>query len=158
MLPPRPAPFEDVTDEVRAHWEEDQTTQALTSQAEALLPALEGGSTFGDLDLDAIAEENLLRSDFVPRTPPGFMSEVFEMDAGEARVIESEAAVILVRLNRIAPPADDTETQALRRQLEQQTTAGLARDVLESYINDVIRRANPQINQQAIDAVHVNFP
>lgn len=158
VLPPRPAPFEDVTDEVRAHWEEDQTTQALTSQAEALLPALEGGSTFGDLDLDAIAEENLLRSDFVPRTPPGFMSEVFEMDAGEARVIESEAAVILVRLNRIAPPADDTETQALRRQLEQQTTAGLARDVLESYINDVIRRANPQINQQAIDAVHVNFP
>lgn len=158
VLPPRPAPFEDVIEDVRAHWEEEQTTQALTAQAEAFLPQLQDGASFAALELDAIAEENLLRSDFVPRTPPGFMTAVFEMAEGEARVIESQAAVILVRLDTISPPAENEETEALRSQLEQQVSQGLSRDVLESYINDVIRRANPQINQQAIDAVHVNFP
>lgn len=158
VLPPRPAPFEDVVEDVRAHWEDAQVTQALTALAEGLVSELEADRSFADLELDAIAEENLLRSDFVPRTPPGFMVQVFEMTEGEARVVESEAAVILVRLDSIAPPADTAELAALRAQLEQQVAQGLSRDVLESYINDVMQRSNPQIDQRAIDAVHVNFP
>jgi len=158
VLPPRPAPFEDVIDAVRDHWQRDQVTQRLATQAETLVTALEGGQSFAELDLDAFVEENMLRSDFVPRTPPGFVSAVFEMAEGDARVIESVAAVILVQLDTVAPPADTPEMNGLRQQLEQQLNAGMAQDVLESYINDVLRRTNPQINQQAIDAVHVNFP
>lgn len=158
VLPPRPAPFEDIRDAVAADWQEAETTRLLLERAEALVPQLEQGSSFAELDLDAFAEENLLRSDFVPRTPPGFLNEVFEMAEGDVRAIESQAAAILVRLDSIAPPAEDGDAARLRVQLSQQAAQQLARDIFDAFNSDVIRRANPQINQQAIQAVHVNFP
>ena len=111
-----------------------------------------------ELELDSVVEEGILRSDFVPRTPPGFLEQVFEMTEGEARVVESEAAVILVRLDAVSPPSEDGEAAAIRLQLEQQASQQLARDVFDAYAADVMRRADPQINQQALQAVHVNFP
>ena len=158
VLPPRPAPFEDVREDVLAHWEAAETTALLTAQAETLLPQLSSGTTFAEADLDAIVEEGLLRSDFVLRTPPGFLNEVFEMEIGEARLVESEAAVILVRLDGVAAPAADGDAGALRDQLARQAAQQLANDLFEIFAADVIRRADPQINQQAIQAVHVNFP
>ena len=158
VLPPRPAPFEDAQAEVLAHWQQEQIVARLTSQAEALLPQLEEGQSFADAGLDAIAEENLLRSDFVPGTPPGFLNQVFEMAPGDVAVVPSEAAVIVVRMDSIAPPADDGEAAALRSQLINQANQQLAGALFDIYNSDVMRRANPQINQQALQAVHVNFP
>lgn len=158
VLPPRPEPFEDARDDVLSHWEATEITKRLTEQAEGLVPQLQAGTPFAEAELDAIVEEGLVRSDFVPRTPPGFLNDVFGMDVGDVRLVESEAAVILVRLDGLAPPAKDGDAATLREQLERQATEQLANDILEVYIGDVTRRADPQINQQAIDAVHVNFP
>ncbi|MEM9576149.1 MAG: peptidyl-prolyl cis-trans isomerase [Pseudomonadota bacterium] len=158
VLPPRPAPFEEVRDEVADHWTAQETATRLAAQLADSAAQLEGGNSFASLDLDAIAEENLLRSDFVPRTPPGFMNQVFEMETGEVRVIESEASAILVRLDAVAPPAQDGDAAALRAQLGQQAAQQLATDTFEAFAADVTRRADPQINQQALQAVHVNFP
>jgi peptidyl-prolyl cis-trans isomerase D len=158
VLPPRPAPFEEVREDVLEHWQAAEVASRLSTQMQELLAQLDSGSSFGDLGLDAIMEENLLRSDFVPRTPPGFMDDVFDMEVGESRIIESEAAAILVRLDEIAPPAPDGDAAAMRAQLAQQASQQLARDIFEVYAADVTRRADPQINQQALQAVHVNFP
>lgn len=158
VLPPRPAPFDAVQEDVLAHWEATETARLLSTQVVEQLAELERGASFGDLGLDDIAEENLLRSDFVPRTPPGFMEQVFAMEVGQSRVVESEAAVILVRLDAVAPPAADGDAAALRAQLSEQSAQQLARDLFDIYAADVMRRADPQINQQALQAVHVNFP
>jgi peptidyl-prolyl cis-trans isomerase D len=158
VLPPRPAPFETVREEVLSDWQSRKTAAQLTAQVQDLVPSLQSGSSFADLNLDAVVEENLIRSDFVPRTPPGFMEEVFEMEPGEARVIESEATVILVRLDAVSPPASDGDVAAMRNQLARQADQQLANDIFEIFTADVIRRADPQINQQALQAVHVNFP
>jgi peptidyl-prolyl cis-trans isomerase D len=158
VLPPRPAPFEEIRAEVETHWEVREIASKLAEQARKQQTELESGQSFADVGLDAIAEENLLRSDFVPRTPPGFMTEVFEMTEGEVRVIESEAAAILVRLDEIEAPAADGDASAMRQQLNQQASQQLAEDIFQAYAADVVRRADPQINQQALNAVHVNFP
>lgn len=158
VLPPRPAPFDEIREEIIAHWQAAETAKRLAEQVAGQVDLLENGSSFADLGLDAIVEENLIRSGFVPRTPPGFLEEVFDMEVGKAQVIESDAAVILVRLDAIAPPAADGDAAALRAQLEQQASQQLARDVFEVFANDVVLRADPQINQQALQAVHVNFP
>ncbi|ABG32707.1 peptidylprolyl isomerase [Roseobacter denitrificans] len=158
VLPPRPAPFDEIREEIIAHWEAAETAKRLAEQVAAQVGLLENGSSFADLGLDAIVEENLIRSDFVPRTPPGFLEDVFAMEVGKAQVIESDAAVILVRLDAVAPPAADGDAAALRTQLEQQASQQLARDIFEVFANDVVLRADPQINQQALQAVHVNFP
>lgn len=158
VLPPRPEPFEDARDDVLEHWGAAETAQKLREQVQGLIPQLSAGASFAEVGLDAVIEENLIRSDFVPRTPPGFLNEVFGMDVGETRVVDSEAAVIVVRLDTVAPPAEDGDVAALRRQLAEQSSQQLGRDLFNIFSSDVTRRADPQINQQALQAVHVNFP
>jgi len=158
VLPPRPAPFEDAALNVRANWEADQTEQRLTAQAEAILPAIEAGQSFAEQGLDSIAEIDLDRSAFVQGTPPAFMPAVFEMDAGDVRIIQGFGSVLIVRLDAIHPIADTNEvaqeTEALSREVGQLVAA----ELFNLFGEDVVLRAGPQINQQALDAVHVNFP
>ncbi|MEP5806446.1 MAG: peptidylprolyl isomerase, partial [Roseobacter sp.] len=157
VLPPRPAPFEDIRAEIEDQWRAEQISAQLSAQLEEQVSQLATGSSFGDLSLDAIVEEDLLRTDFVPNTPPGFMEDIFAMQIGEAQVIQSDAAALVVRLDGIAPPAQDGDAGTLRTQLTQRSSQQLASDVFEIYSADVTRRAEPQINQQALQAVHVNF-
>jgi peptidyl-prolyl cis-trans isomerase D len=158
VLPPRPAPFEDAALNVRANWEADQTEQRLTAQAEAILPAIEAGQSFAEQGLDSIAEIDLDRSAFVQGTPPAFIPAVFEMDAGDVRIIQGFGSVLIVRLDAIHPIADTNEvaqeTEALSREVGQLVAA----ELFNLFGEDVVLRAGPQINQQALDAVHVNFP
>lgn len=158
VLPPRPAPFEDVRDDVMAHWQAGEVEARLTAQVEALLPQLREGSGFAELGLDAVQEENLLRSDFVGGTPPAFMGDVFKMAVGDVAIVRDNAAIVVVRLVGTADPEENEDTAALRTQLEQQAGQALAQDVYEIFNTDVTLRANAQINQQALQAVHVNFP
>jgi len=158
VLPPRPAPYEDAIENVRANWEAAQTEERLTAQAEAALPALEGGESFAEQGLDAILEIDLDRSAFVQGTPPAFMPAVFEMEAGDVRIIQGFGSVLVVRLDKITPVETNdevtTETQALSAEVGQ----SVATELFNLFGEDVVLRAGPQINQQALDAVHVNFP
>lgn len=158
VLPPRPAPFEQARADVLTHWQAAEVDAGLSAQIETQLPQLREGADFASLDLDAVREENMLRSSFVGGTPPGFMSDVFDMAVGDVAVVQDAAAVVIVRLDDIADPEENEDTAALRVQLEQQSGQALAQDVYEIFSNDVTLRANPQINPQALQAVHVNFP
>ena len=157
-MPPRPAPFEDAELNVRANGEAAQTEERLTAQAETALPALEGGDSFAEQGLDAILEIDLDRSAFVQGTPPAFMPAVFEMEVGEVRIIQGFGSVLVVRLDKITPVETNdevtTETQALSAEIGQ----SVATELFSLFGEDVVLRAGPQINQQALDAVHVNFP
>lgn len=158
VLPPRPAPFEQARADVLTHWQAAEVEAGLSAQIETQLPQLREGADFASLGLDAVREENMLRSSFVGGTPPGFMSDVFDMAVGDVAVVQDAAAVVIVRLDDIADPEENEDTAALRVQLEQQSGQALAQDVYEIFSNDVTLRANPQINPQALQAVHVNFP
>ncbi|WP_187429927.1 hypothetical protein ROLI_018570 [Roseobacter fucihabitans] len=158
VLPPRPAPFEEVREDVLAHWQSAEVAAALAAQVDAQLPQLREGTDFAELGLDAVREENLLRSSFVMGTPPGFMSDVFDMNLADVAVLEDQAAIVVVRLDGIAAPEETEDTAALRTQLAQQAGQALAQDIFEIYNGDVTLRANPQINPLALQAVHVNFP
>ncbi|WP_257883647.1 peptidyl-prolyl cis-trans isomerase [Roseobacter insulae] len=158
VLPPRPAPFEQVREDVRAQWQAGQVQHRLVAQTESQLPQLQSGTTFAELGFDAVREENLLRSDFVGGTPPDFMSAVFDMTTGDVEVLEDDGAIVVVRLDAIDGPEENDDSAALRMQLAQQAEQALAQDLFDIYRADVTRRANPQINPQALQAVHVNFP
>ncbi|MCV3272383.1 peptidyl-prolyl cis-trans isomerase [Roseobacter sinensis] len=158
VLPPRPAPFEDVRDAVLEHWRAAETEARLTAQVEAQLPQLSDGAEFAQVGMDAMREDGLLRSDFVGGTPANFMAEVFTMSAGDVSVLPEDGALVVVRLDAIEAPQEDEDTTALRTQLTGQANQALAQDLFEIYGADVVLRANPQINPQALQAVHVNFP
>ncbi|WP_299280577.1 peptidyl-prolyl cis-trans isomerase [uncultured Tateyamaria sp.] len=158
VLPPRPAPFEDVEDDVRSNWEAAQAETALSAQAEAILPALQEGQSFASQSLDSIIEKDQDRSAFVQGTPPSFMTTVFEMETGDVRVVPDFGAVLIVRLDGINPATENEDLQGETEGLSAEVGQMVATELFNIFSEDVVVRASPQINQQALDAVHVNFP
>ena len=157
-LPQRPEPFEDARFAVQGNYEAELTEAALMEQAEAKLPALEAGQSFAEQELDSIVEDGLDRGAFVQGTPPAFMTEVFDKEPGDVRILSAFGAVVIVRLDAINPIDDNAEAQAEVARLNEEIGQILAGEIFNIFGEDVVLRAGPQINQQALDAVHVNFP
>jgi peptidyl-prolyl cis-trans isomerase D len=156
-LPSRPAPLEDVRRRVIADWENQELLEGLDRQANDLLPQLQNGASFADLSLQVMTGDNLIRSDFVEGTSPDFLNQVFEMNVGDVRVVESQDAVLIVRLGTIADPEETTEMKALRTGLRTQVDQALAQDMFDVFARDVQLRAKPQIDQRAVNAVNAGF-
>ena len=157
-LPPRPTPYEDAVQNVRANWEAAQTEQRLTAQAELLLPALEAGQSFAEQGLDSVVETDMDRTAFVQGTPPAFMQAVFTAEPGDVQIIQGFGAVLIVRLDGINPVTENDAIMAQTAQLSEEIGQTLANELFTAFSQDVVLRAGPQIDQRALDAVHVNFP
>lgn len=157
-LPERPNPFEEALDDIRAAWETEQTVNALTAQASTLVTQLATEGSFEAAGLDAIIETDQTRNAFINGTPPGFMTEVFGMEPGNVMVLPGEDSIVIVRLDEITPASQDADSAALLAQLGEQLNQTLAQDLFNIYADDVVRRAGPQVDQRALQAVHVNFP
>ncbi|MGJ8545197.1 MAG: peptidyl-prolyl cis-trans isomerase [Sulfitobacter sp.] len=158
QLPERPAQLDEVRDAVIAAWRSDQIAAQLNARAEPLVDQLAQGGSFADVELDSTIEVDHTRNAYIDRTPDAFMETVFSMAPGEARLLSGENAVFIVKLDAVTKGSEDPQSTALLAQLDQQMNAALAQDVYNIYADDVLRRAGPQINQQSLDAVHVNFP
>lgn len=157
-LPERPMPFEEAAEAVRAALEAERTVAALTTQAATLVASLDEETTFETAGLTAFVETDQTRSAFINDTPQGFMAQVFDMQVGGVTVLPGEDDVVIVRLDAITPASADADSTALLSQLGAQMNQTLAQDLFNIYADDVLRRAGPQVDQRALQAVHVNFP
>ena len=157
-LPARPNPFEDAVFDVRPAWEKAQTVVALNARASEIVATLATEGSLEAAGLDAIVETDQLRSAFIDGTPDGFMSEVFDMEIGNVKVLPGDETVVIVTLDAITPAAEGDESRALLEQLGAQLNQTLAQDLFNIFSDDVVRRAGQQIDQRALQAVHVNFP
>ena len=157
-LPERPEPFENAKGAVRTAWQAEQTVQQLNAQATALLTSLGSDASFEAAGLDAVIEQDQTRNGFIEGTPENFMSEVFAMNVGDVTVLPGDGSVVIVRLDSVTAAGDSAANAALLEQVSQQLNQTLAQDIFAIYSDDVVRRAGPQIDQRAVQAVHVNFP
>lgn len=155
---PRVLPLDDVRDDAIAGWQAQEGDKRLRAQAEALIPRLSEGAEMSTLGYDVTEETEITRGDFILGTPPDFLTQVFEMNRGQLRVIDGLGAVFLVRMDDILPPDMDTpEIATLRSQLTEQAQQGLAQDLFTAVATDIQLRAGVQIDQAALNAVHANF-
>jgi peptidyl-prolyl cis-trans isomerase D len=157
-LPERPIPFDEAKQDVRAAWKQDQIRQALVARAEALAPELTGPTAFTEAGFDVVIEEDLTRNSFVDGTPEGFMETVFQMAPGDVEVLDGDEGVVIVRLDNVVAADADDATEAVMDQITEQLDQALAQDLFDIFAQDVTRRGEPQIDQRAVTAVHVNFP
>ena len=158
ILPPRPAPYEDAALNVRGNYEAGQTEDRLTAQAEAVLPALREGQSFAAQGLQPITETGLDRSAFVQGAAPAFMPAVFEMETGEVRIMQGFGTVLIIRLDAINPVSQNDEMVGETAALSVEVGQSVATELFNLFGEDVVLRAGPQIDQRALNAVHVNFP
>ena len=63
-----------------------------------------------------------------------------------------------MRLDAVNPIGDSPEAQAETDALSAEMGQIVAGEIFSIFGEDVVLRAGSQINQQALDAVHVNFP
>ncbi|WP_428925472.1 peptidyl-prolyl cis-trans isomerase [Marinibacterium sp. SX1] len=156
-LPERPEPFDAAIDTVTEAWTAAELESRLTGQADGLLAALADGGDFADQGLAPRSESGLTRSDFVAGAPFTLMTEVFQMDEGEVRVVSGPAGVVLVRLDAALPPAEDGQVAQLRSQLSGQLDQQLSNALFQAFSYDAQVRANPQVDQNAVNAVLNSF-
>jgi peptidyl-prolyl cis-trans isomerase D len=158
VIEPEIQPLDEVRDAVLAGWRRQATVAALTEKAETLMPELRSGSDFADLGLDTQAAQGLTRQGFQPDTPPAFIETLFDMEQGGIALLEGDARVFLLRLDAVRPPASDNADLArLHDALRDQSASSMAQDFYQMLAIDIRTRAEIEIDQQAINAVHGTF-
>ena len=158
IIAPRPAAFEVIMAELKENFKAEQVEASLTSQAKALLPALRSGEPFAEQGLKPTIELGIGRSAFLEGKPTSFVNDVFTMNAGEVRIIPSQGSILVVRLDKIVAVGGSEENSIEMTAISKEVDQILASELFKIFSEDVVVRAGPQINQQALDAVHVNFP
>ncbi|MFC3616611.1 peptidyl-prolyl cis-trans isomerase [Lutimaribacter marinistellae] len=156
-LEPRPEPLETARDTVAATLEAQRLSDALVDRAETLRSTLAETGDFNETGLPVQVENALTRSAFLDGVPQGFMAEIFEMEEGELRVIPAPGLALIVRLDEVLPPAETDELQQMRQALDVQLGQALAQNLFDIYARTAQSRAQPMLDQQALNAVQSNF-
>lgn len=158
IIPPTPAPFEEVRDRVRGIWETRRQMDRLRSIADDYVTKLNEAADFESLGLEVRNEEALTRQGTVMGAPETFVETAFSMEPGEISVIDGFGAVIILQLDEILPPnPEDPDVQAMRDSLDQQLQSSVANDLYRAYADTVRQSGGVDIDQQAIAAVHATF-
>lgn len=159
IRPPELQPLSDVRHLVIPAWKEAETERLLIERAQDAILAIEGGAEMAGQDLPLRTERGILRESFVEDAPFQLVENVFLMSPGDLRVFAAPGGAALVRLDAILEPdPDDDEALGLLDAFTQQTAQGMAGDALEMFSRAVQSQAGISINQQAINAVHAQFP
>ncbi|MCY1125233.1 SurA N-terminal domain-containing protein [Frigidibacter sp. RF13] len=158
IVAPALRPLEEVRDKVIADWTTDQTHAALLALAGEDLAQLQNGVMLEALGLVTTRDDSFGRNDFVPDAVPEVGQAVFQMIAGESRVVEAAGRVFLVTLNAVTPvdPAD-AAVAAKRAQIEATLDQSLARDVFEQFARTLQANAGLSLNQAAVAAVNAQM-
>ena len=157
IVPPTPIPFDTAREAVTAAWTTDQIAAALAQQAIEIKAAVEGGASLGAYGI-VDRSASIARDGFVENTPPALMTAVFEMKEGELRVIEGPAFTGILRLDSIAPAAQEGDgPAALKESIATQVEQAIGQDALQLFTNALTDQAGITLDQSAINAVNAQF-
>jgi peptidyl-prolyl cis-trans isomerase D len=130
---------------------------ALAAQATGIVAGLATTGDFAATGLTVRTESGLTRSAFVEGTPPDFMAQVFEMAEGDLRVIPAGGIVTIVRLDRVEPADRAGDMGRLADALQTELDQTLAEALFQEYLRDVRLRAQPMVDERALNAVLSSF-
>ncbi len=157
---PAVQPLDEVRDRVIADLLDAATDAAVLQLAEDLAGQIADGASFADLGLAPRQVPNLTRRDFVEATPNDFVAQVYQMDSGAVRALpgSDQAGAVIVRLDKIAPPAKgDPAVEAELKSIEERIAAGMAQDLYAAFAGEVQSDTEIRIDDAAVQAVHNSF-
>ena len=158
ITPPTLRPLDDVRDAVAADWTRERTQADIMVKAQELADQISPLTGFESLGLTPTEADRITRTTFVEGTPPAFLTEVFTLEPGEVRVIESGDNALIIRLDRIAAPDLTDEQVAAQLEVAGQTAAqGIAQDIFSAFNAAVQTRTDVRIDQTVVDAVNAQF-
>ncbi len=156
VIPAAQKPFDAVRDQVKADWTHDAIRHEQEAAAAALLAAVKGGEA-----LEAAAAKaglHVRRTPLTTRTAPAegvpasLIGPLFAAKKGEPTEAETPDGFIVAVPAEIVqsdPKADPAGYQKVRDAL----TRSIANDIELAYVRGLRDRAQPQVNQAALDRV-----
>ncbi|WP_424833564.1 SurA N-terminal domain-containing protein [Ruegeria sp.] len=157
VLPPRPELLETARPRVVDAWTRAETAKALQDQGNTVLTQLATDGDFTATGLPFRVENALTRTAFLEDAPLNFMTQVFEMEPGELRVVPGSGTALIVRLDEVLPPAETDEQRQMQDALAAQLNQALAQNIFDVYVRDAQTRARPVLDQQALNAVQASY-
>ncbi len=157
VLEPRPEPLDSARARVADAWVQVETAKALQNQANTVLTQLATDGDFTATGLPFRVENALTRTAFLEDVPIEFMTQVFEMEPGELRVIPGNGTALILRLDEELPPAETDEQRQMQDALAAQLDQALAQNIFDIYVRDAQTRARPVLDQQALNAVRASY-
>ncbi|MCI5097921.1 MAG: SurA N-terminal domain-containing protein [Rhodobacteraceae bacterium] len=157
VLPPRPEPFEDARNAVLEAWNLKRLDEALKEQAFVLVTEITASGSFEGHGLTAQTETGLTRNAFIDGTPQRLMTRVFEMEKGEIAVVAGDRQAIIVRLDDTLPPERTDDLRRLSDAYQGELDQTLAQALFDAFVYDSQIRAQPQVDQNALNAVAASF-
>lgn len=156
VLPERPEPFAEAKDKVLAAWQADRLANALKAQGEELLAQAEAQDNFAE-GAEVKTETGLTRTAYIDTVFTELVTGVFDMELGEFRLVQDANSAVVVRLDAILPPEQSDDMTLLTQALQAQLDQSLAEELFQAYVQDVQARAEPRVDQQALNAAQANF-
>ncbi|MFY0311063.1 peptidyl-prolyl cis-trans isomerase [Leisingera sp. D0M16] len=156
VLPERPEPFEEAKDKVLSAWQADRLASALKAQGEGLLTQAEAAGSFAE-DAEVKTETGMTRTAYIDTVPADLVTGVFGMEVGDFRLVQDADSAVVVRLDAILPPEQSDDMTLLTDALQAQLDQSLAEELFQAYVQDVQARAEPRVDQQALNAAQANF-
>lgn len=156
VLPERPEPLADAQDKALRGWNEEQRLNALKTQADAILARAETNGAFDD-GLEVTSETGLTRTAYIDGTPADMMNAVFALEPGKLQVVADAESTVILRLTEVLPPEQTDDLAALEDALASQLDQALAEAIYQAFAADSQLRAQPTVDQSAINAVHTTF-
>ncbi|WP_171240731.1 peptidyl-prolyl cis-trans isomerase [Ruegeria sp. HKCCA5491] len=157
VLPRRPEPLDTARERVAMAWTLAETGKALEEQANVVLEQLKEDGDFTATDLPFRVENALTRTAFLDDVPADFMTQVFEMEPDELRVVPGAGTALIVRLDELLPPDETDELRQAQEALAAQLNQALAQNIFDVYVRDAQVRARPVVDQRALNAVQASY-
>lgn len=156
ILPERPEAFEEAKPKVLAAWEADRVAKALQAKAETLLAATTEAGSFPE-GAQVQQETGLTRTAYLDTTPADMMNQIFTMEPGALQVIKGEDSTVVVRLEEILPAEETEESKLLAKALSTQLDQAVSEALFAAFVADAQLRAEPRVDQQALNSVMTNY-
>ncbi|WP_171211415.1 SurA N-terminal domain-containing protein [Ruegeria sp. HKCCA5426] len=157
VLPRRPEPLGTARERVAVAWTLAETGKALEEQANVVLKQLKEDGDFTATGLPFRVENALTRTAFLDDVPADFMTQVFEMEPDELRVVPGAGTALIVRLDELLPPDETDELRQAQEALAAQLNQALAQNIFDVYVRDAQVRARPVVDQRALNAVQASY-
>jgi peptidyl-prolyl cis-trans isomerase D len=148
-------PFDDVRDEVKTVWENNQRQDALRAQAKELLDKLKSGETFEAVAQSVAAEVQTTpafkRGDRLPQLSASAVTRVFSLPKGnpiDVPTADNESRMVLEVTDIAEPPKADAKTL---EEVNQSVMNQLRNDILEQYVMRLRSSQGASINQAVVD-------
>jgi peptidyl-prolyl cis-trans isomerase D len=157
VIPDRQKSFEEVREQVKTQWIEEETRKAVRTKATELAEKAKGGAAFEEVAKEigaSVSTTPAVKRDGapegLPRTAVSLGFSLPDKGIGNVEMADRTAqAVIQVAEVRKAPPMEEAQAETLRTELRQ--TMGV--DILTQYVGGLQTDYGVQINNQALSAI-----